>query len=282
MIKLENVTHWYNHGASEEIKALEQVSLEINAGEFVVVLGHNGSGKSTFSKLLNALIVPHEGSVTVDGMGTHEEQFLYRIRSLVGMVFQNPDSQLVASTVEEELAFGPENLGLEPSEIRERVDKALTLTGMERFRYSSPNRLSGGQKQRVAIASVLTMLPRYLVLDESTSMLDPQGQREILSTVLELNRRQGIAAVLITQNMHEVFYAHRVIVMNRGRLAYDGTPSELFSRPRKLVRLGLDMPALGQLKGMLYSSGIELSSGCLTAESLADEISAMLGRKKRK
>ncbi len=282
MILLEKVTHWYNYGAEDEIKAVDDVSLKIESGEFVVILGHNGSGKSTLSKMLNALIVPHEGSVFIDEMPTADEEQLYSIRSRVGMVFQNPDSQLVATTVEDELAFGPENIGIPREDIISRMDQALKLTSMEKFRKFAPHRLSGGQKQKIAIASVLTMKPRYLVLDEPTSMLDPKGQKDVLDTVLYLNSKEGIGVILVTQHMHEALHAKRVMVMKAGKLAYDGSPEELFSNDSLLKKLNLAAPVLGQLSKKLSANGIKLPSFPMTVDDMAAELFSIYGKRERK
>lgn len=279
MITLENVTHFYNKDAEDEFKAIDNLSLKIKEGEFVVLLGHNGSGKSTLAKMLNALIVPTLGSVCIDGMYTKDEASLYDIRTLVGMVFQNPDSQLVATTVEDELAFGPENIGIPREEILERIEYVLNITSMERFKKFAPHRLSGGQKQKIAIASVLAMRPRYLVLDEPTSMLDPRGQKDVLDTIKELNEKEGISVILVTQHMHEAFYAGRVAVMKSGKLSYNGTPYELFSNESMLKKLNLKVPIMGLLAKKLASMGIKVSSKAMVCEDMAKELVTLYNKK---
>ena len=280
MIVLDKVTYVYNKGAEDEFKAIDNLSLNIEQGEFIVLLGHNGSGKSTLAKMLNALILPTQGTVTVDGMETKDESLLYDIRTLVGMVFQNPDSQLVATTVEDELAFGPENIGVPREEILERMDYVLKVTSMERFKKFAPHRLSGGQKQKIAIASVLAMRPRYLVLDEPTSMLDPKGQKDVLDTIKELNEKEGISVILVTQHMHEAFYAGRVIVMKSGKLSYNGSPYDLFSNESMLKKLNLAVPVMGILAKKLNSMGIKVSSKAMVCEDMAQELINLYMKKK--
>ena len=243
MIETKDLTFAYPSAEGERSTlALDGVSLSIEKGSFVVILGHNGSGKSTLAKMFNAVLLPSGGTVYVDGMDTGNEELLLEIRRRVGMVFQNPDNQIVANVVEEDVAFAPENLGVPSAEIRVRVDRALAAVGMEQFVQHAPHLLSGGQKQRIAIAGVLAMKPKCIVLDEATAMLDPIGRSEVLSTIERLHKQDGITVVLITHHMNEAENADRVIVMNDGRLAMDGTPREVFSRKAELEKLGLTVP----------------------------------------
>ncbi|MBR0519488.1 energy-coupling factor transporter ATPase, partial [bacterium] len=260
--------------------AVSDVSFKIEEGEFVVILGHNGSGKSTLSRMLNALIFPHEGNIFVDGIDTSDENKIYDVRTNVGMVFQNPDSQIVCSTVEEELAFGPSNLGISRDEILKRIDFALKLTDLEEYRFTSPSRLSGGQKQKVAVASVLTMKPKYIILDEPTSMLDPYGRLKILETLRSLNKEEGISIILVTQLMREAFEADRVLVMNKGSLVFDGNPQKLFSNRDKLKKYSLDVPVIGIISEKLKKMGIKLSEISMTSENLASKIVRLYKKKK--
>ena len=240
IIQLQNVTFRYPDSPDPVLK---NVDLGVEAGEFIAVLGHNGSGKSTLAKLCNAILVPTEGTVLVKGLDTRDADNLIRVRRTVGMVFQNPDNQIVASVVEDDVAFAPENLGVEPKEIRRRVDEALRRVGMYEFRLHAPHRLSGGQKQRVAIAGVLAMHPEILVLDEPTAMLDPLGRREVLSTVEDLRRATGMTVLLITHHMDECVNADRVVVISDGEIALQGTPGEVFSQVETMRSLGLGVPA---------------------------------------
>ena len=283
MIEVKNVSYFYNHKTDDEIKAVSDVSFKIEEGEFVVILGHNGSGKSTLSRMLNALIFPHEGNILVDGFDTSDESKIYDVRTNVGMVFQNPDSQIVCSTVEEELAFGPSNLGISRDEIFKRIDFALKLTDLEDYKFTSPSRLSGGQKQKVAVASVLTMKPKYIILDEPTSMLDPYGRAKILDTLRTLNKEEKISIILVTQLMREAFEADRVLVMNKGELVFDGKPKKLFSNRDKLKKYSLDVPTMGIIFDRLKKNGVKLSSEIsMTSESLASEIIRLYDKKGRK
>ena len=278
VVHVENVSYAYNGGSQEQVEALLDVSLEIWPGEFVAVIGHNGSGKSTLAKHMNALLVPSRGNVYVLGMNSQDESSLWEIRQAVGMVFQNPDNQIVATTVEEDVAFGPENLGVERGEIRRRVDEALALVDMTGYEKSAPHMLSGGQKQRVAIAGVIAMRPRCIVLDEPTAMLDPVGRTEVLRTVRRLASDEGISIVHITHFMNEAVYADRVIVMEEGRIALSGTPQKVFSQPATLRRLDLDVPQVTELAGELQAAGVALSRCPLTVEEMADDIGTLLGR----
>ena len=257
--------------------ALEDVTLSIEKGSFVVVLGHNGSGKSTLAKHMNAVLLPGGGAVYVEGMDTRDESLLLEIRRRTGMVFQNPDNQIVANVVEEDVAFGPENLGVPTVEIRRRVDDALAAVGMEKFACHAPHLLSGGQKQRVAIAGVIAMEPECIVLDEATAMLDPAGRREVLDTVHRLNREMGITVVLITHHMSEAEDADRVIVMNDGVVAMDGTPRQVFARVEELHGFGLAAPDTVELLYELGQAGLPVTLDSLTVDQCADTICRALG-----
>ncbi|MCS7172797.1 MAG: energy-coupling factor transporter ATPase [Armatimonadetes bacterium] len=271
LIQLRDVSYVYRKGTPEEVRALDRVNLTIRAGEFVALVGANGSGKSTLARLLNALQLPTEGEVWVAGMDTRDPRHLWEIRRRVGMVFQNPDNQIVATAVEEDVAFGPENLGLPPEEIARRVEWALQVVGMVEHRHREPHLLSGGQKQRVAIAGVLAMRPEVLVLDEATTMLDPQGRREVLETVQRL-RGERITVLLITHDMDEAALAERVVVLSRGRVALDGPPTEVFRRPDQLRALSLDLPEVASLAYCLQRRGVRFPSLPLTPEALSQEI----------
>ncbi len=267
VIKIDNLRFSFqNEESGEEIPVLRGISAEIRRGEFLAVLGHNGSGKSTLAKHLNAILTPTEGKVLVEGMDTSDESLLYRIRQKVGMVFQNPDNQMVANIVEEDVAFAPENLGVPPAEIRERVDEALAAVNMTAFRTHAPHMLSGGQKQRIAIAGVLAMRPDILVLDEPTAMLDPAGRKEILATVRELKEKHGMTVVLITHYMDEAVLADRVIVVDNGVIAMEGVPREVFPQVESLKKLGLDTPQATELVYLLNRSGANLTAEVLNPE----------------
>lgn len=267
-ISVQNVTFQYESQieAKAKKKVLDDISLEIGKGEFVAVLGHNGSGKSTIAKHLNAMLVPQSGKVFVDGMDTSVEELTYDIRRKVGLVLQNPDNQLVASIVEEDVAFGPENLGIPAEEIRERVDDALKAVDMYEHRLKAPYKLSGGQKQRVAIAGIIAMQPDCIVLDEPTAMLDPKGRAEVLATVEKLNKEKGITIVMITHYMEEAVLADRVFVMDNGKLLTSGTPEEVFSQVELLKRHRLDVPQATELCYKLRSCGVEIDKLPLTEE----------------
>ncbi|MGI6695379.1 MAG: energy-coupling factor transporter ATPase [Christensenellales bacterium] len=253
-------------------RAVKQVSLTIPRGQFVAILGHNGSGKSTLAKLFNGLFLPTEGSVVISGMDTREDKYTWDIRQAVGMVFQNPDNQLVATRVYDDVAFGLENIGVPMADMPARIDEALRLTGMSEFSDQAPHLLSGGQKQRVAIAGVLAMLPEALVLDEATAMLDPQGRKEVFDTVMRLNREMGITVVWITHFMEEAAKAQRVIVMNHGGISMDGSPREIFSRVEEVRSLRLDVPPMTKLAHMLISRGIPVAPDVLTVEEMLGEV----------
>ena len=257
--------------------ALRGVSLTVEKGSFVVVLGHNGSGKSTLAKHMNAVLLPDGGAVYVEGMDTRDESLLLEIRRRTGMVFQNPDNQIVANVVEEDVAFGPENLGVHTAEIRRRVDDALAAVGMEQFARHAPHLLSGGQKQRIAIAGVIAMEPECIVLDEATAMLDPAGRREVLDTVRRLNRERGITVVLITHHMAEAQDADRVIVMNDGLVAMDGTPAQVFAQVETLHSFGLAAPDTVELQYALRQAGLPVTLDSLTVDQCADTICRALG-----
>ena len=275
LIEIQNVSYAYEDAAA---KALSNVSLTINDGEFVAVVGHNGSGKSTLAKHLNALLLPTEGKVLVDGMDTADEANTLSIRQKVGMVFQNPDNQLVTTIVEEDVAFGPENIGVPGNEIRARVDKALAAVGMEKYAHSAPNMLSGGQKQRIAIAGMLAMQPKVLVLDEATAMLDPKGRRDIIDLVTKLHKENGITVVMITQYMEEVIGADRVAVMSGGELILEGTPKEVFSQDELLHKHRLDVPVMQQLANRLNARGANLPKSILSVEEMAQAICQSLSK----
>ena len=275
MIEIQNVSYAYEDAAA---KALNIVSLTINDGEFVAVVGHNGSGKSTLAKHLNALLLPTEGKVLVDGMDTADEADTLSIRQRVGMVFQNPDNQLVTTIVEEDVAFGPENIGVPGNEIRTRVDRALAAVGMEKYAHSAPNMLSGGQKQRIAIAGMLAMQPKVLVLDEATAMLDPKGRRDIIDLVTKLHKENGITVVMITQYMEEAIGADRVAVMSGGELILEGTPKEVFSQDELLHKHRLDVPVMQQLANRLNARGANLPKSILSVEEMAQAICLSLSK----
>ncbi|HIQ86945.1 MAG TPA: energy-coupling factor transporter ATPase [Candidatus Scatomorpha gallistercoris] len=273
IIKTENLHFTYQ---GEEKETLHGVNLEIEEGTFVAVLGHNGSGKSTMAKLFNGILLPGEGRVLVDGIDTTHEDKLLQVRATVGLVFQNPDNQIVANVVEDDVAFAPENLGVEPGEIRRRVDDALKAVGMYEYRMHAPHLLSGGQKQRVAIAGVLAMRPRCIVLDEPTAMLDPVGRREVIATVTKLCREQGMTVVLITHHMSECVGADRLVVMSEGRIVADGTPRDVFSQVELLRSEGLSVPATTELIYELDKDGWGLPLSALTVDECADAVAAAL------
>ena len=269
IIEVKDVEFRYE-GAEEE--AVAGVSLRVERGEFVAVLGRNGSGKSTLAKLLNALNIPQKGEIWIDGVAAHEEANSLEVRKRCGMVFQNPDNQIVATVVEEDCAFGLENLGVAPDEIRRRVDGALAAVGMRDHAEAAPHMLSGGQKQRVAIAGVLAMRPKIIVFDESTAMLDPSGRREVFSVAEELNRRDGITIVWITHFMDEALRAGRLLVMDAGRVALEGAPREVFQKTEEIRRMGLDVPPMAQLAAQLRADGVPLRADIMTVEEMAVEL----------
>lgn len=272
MFDVRHLTHAYETEDGTSFKALDDVSCRIRKGEFTAVIGTNGSGKSTFARHLNALVLPTEGDLFVEGLSVREPENIWPIRQKVGMVFQNPDNQLIAAVVEEEVAFGPENLGVPREEILTRVDEALAKVGMTQYRHHSPAMLSGGQKQRIAIAGVLAMKPDCIILDEPTAMLDPVGRKEVMDTVHELNRKEGISVVLITHFMEEAVTADRVLVIHKGHLVMDGTSREVFSDPEKMKALGLDVPVPADLASMLHKKGLAVRADCMTDEELGDAL----------
>lgn len=272
MLQIRDLCHTYRNELGNTLLALDHVNLDIAAGEFVAVIGKNGSGKSTLAKHLNALLLPEAGQCIVAGMDTRQTEFLWDIRQMVGMVFQNPDNQIVASLVEEDVAFGPENLGLPPAEIVQRVDHALELVDMTDYRLHAPHLLSGGQKQRVAIAGVLAMKPRCLVLDEPTAMLDPVGRREVLEAVCKLHQEHGITIVFITHFMEEAIHAGRVVVMEEGRVSMDGTPAAVFGEIDKIRRIGLEVPLAADVAARVRNKGIDLPAGIIFEHELAEAL----------
>lgn len=265
MIDAKNITFTYDEEEPKKY-VLKELNLHIERGSFVAVLGHNGSGKSTLAKTFNGILLPSGGAVYVAGMDTKDEDKIFDIRSTAGMVFQNPDNQMVAAIVEDEVAFAPENLGVEPKEIRRRVDECLKTVNMSEFAKSSPSRLSGGQKQRIAIAAVLAMEPECIILDEPTAMLDPKGRREVIKTVKELNKSRNMTVVLITHFMEEAALADRVIVMNHGKIEMDDVPEKIFSQVERIKEIGLDVPQVTELIFELRKQGIDLPSDIITVE----------------
>lgn len=272
MISIKNLSFKYDYEDENAKQILKDIDLEIKEGEFLALLGHNGSGKSTLAKLINGLLIPGEGDVLVDGMNTKNEEEIWNIRRNAGMVFQNPDNQLVATIVEDEVAFGPENLGIEPAEIRKRVDKALEDVGMSDYKKNAPHLLSGGQKQRVAIAGILAMSPKYIILDEPTAMLDPSGRREVIDTLVKLNKEENKTIILITHYMEEAAISDRVVVMEDGNIVLSGKPREVFSQVEEIKKLGLDVPQVTELAYELKKDGIEISTEVLNIEEMVKEI----------
>ena len=271
---------YFEYKTEEESKvALKGINLDIKKGEFVAILGHNGSGKSTIAKHFNAILLPSGGKAFAGGMDTSDERLLEKIRKTVGMVFQNPDNQIVATVVEEDVAFGPENMGIPPEEIRERVDMALKVVGMSKYALSAPHNLSGGQKQRVAIAGIIAMRPSCIVLDEPTAMLDPSGRKEIMETIKKLSREMGITIVLITHYMDEAALADRVIVMDDGMIKMDDTPENVFSRRDEMVNMRLDVPQSTELLWRLKKAGYDVNGKIITAEECTEEIARLFIRK---
>jgi len=264
----------------EEVnRAIDQLNVDIEKGSFVAILGHNGSGKSTFAKQINGILTPTEGTVWVSGMNTADEDAIWEIRKKAGMVFQNPDNQIIGNVVEEDVGFGPENMGIPTDDIWKRVDESLEAVGMTAYRYKSPNKLSGGQKQRVAIAGVMAMKPECIVLDEPTAMLDPNGRKEVIKTVRELNQKEGITVLLITHYMEEVTSADRVIVMDDGKLVMDGTPREIFSKVEQLKSYRLDVPQVTELAYELRKAGVDLPEGILSQQEFLDSLLPVFAKK---
>lgn len=273
IISVNNVSFIYpGYDDEEGTQALDNISFDVNKGEFVGIIGHNGSGKSTLSKLLNAILVPTDGSIKIKGMDTNDPENVWDIRQTAGMVFQNPDNQLVATVVEDDVAFGPENLGVDPKEIRERVDNCLEVVGMSEFKKREPSNLSGGQKQRVAIAGILAMEPECIILDEPTAMLDPNGRKEVIKTVKNLNKEKDMTILHVTHYMDELVDADRIIVMDKGKIIMEGTPKEIFSQVDKLKEIGLDVPPMTALSHELNELGFNLPDNLLTVEETAEAL----------
>ncbi|MBU5591773.1 energy-coupling factor transporter ATPase [Clostridium sp. MSJ-4] len=273
MIECQNLTYKYINGEdNSERYAINGVNLEVNRGEFLVILGHNGSGKSTMAKHLNALLIPTKGKVYVEGLDSSDINNTWDIRTKAGMVFQNPDNQIVATIVEEDVAFGPENLGVESSEIRKRVDESLERVGMYEYRKHAPHLLSGGQKQRVAIAGILAMRPKCIIFDEPTAMLDPSGRKEVINTIKQLNKEYGITIILITHYMEEAVEADRIVVMDDGKVMLEGKPKEVFSNVPLMKKIGLDVPQVTELAYELNKSGINISTEILTIDEMVNEL----------
>ncbi len=274
MIEIKNLNFKYNE--EDEDLVLKDINLNIKEGEFVAVLGHNGSGKSTLAKLLNGLLLPISGDVLIDGLNTKNEEEIWDLRANTGMVFQNPDNQIVATIVEEDVAFGPENLGIKSDEIRRRVDDALESVNMSEYKRSAPHMLSGGQKQRVAIAGILAMSPKYIILDEPTAMLDPEGRKEVINTIMDLNKNQNKTIILITHYMDEAAKADKIIVMEKGEIEMEGIPREIFSQVDKIKKIGLDVPQVTELAWELSKEGFNLDYKILNVDELVGEIWQLL------
>ncbi|BDS18355.1 energy-coupling factor transporter ATPase [Clostridium perfringens] len=273
MIKSEDLVFKYVNAEEQTEKvAINHVSMEVKKGEFLVILGHNGSGKSTMAKHMNALLLPSGGKMYVDGLDTSDIENLWEVRRRAGMVFQNPDNQLVATIVEEDVAFGPENLGVDPKEIRERVDDSLKAVGMYEYRKHAPHLLSGGQKQRIAIAGILAMRPKCIVLDEPTAMLDPSGRNEVMKTIKEVNKKFGITIILITHYMDEAAQADRIIVMDKGEKVMEGVPREIFSQVQKIKSIGLDVPQVTELAYELQKEGVDISTEILNIDEMVNAL----------
>lgn len=271
IVKVNNVSFEYITDEATH-KAIDNLTLEVKKGEFVAIIGHNGSGKSTLSKNLNAILLPSKGNILIDNLDTRDDDNLWNIRQTAGMVFQNPDNQIVATVVEEDVAFGPENLGIEPKEIRERVEGSLKSVGMYELRDRQPHLLSGGQKQRVAIAGIIAMRPKCIIFDEATAMLDPSGRKEVMKTIKRLNKQEGITTLHITHFMEEAVQADRVIVMEKGRTVLEGTPREVFSNIKMLREIGLDVPCMTELSSLLKEEGLEISNNILTVDEMVMEL----------
>ena len=273
MIECRNLVFKYTASENQEEKiAINDVNLQITEGEFIAILGHNGSGKSTMAKHMNALLIPTDGKMLVNKMDTSDMNNLWNVRETAGMVFQNPDNQLVATIVEEDVAFGPENLGVPPEEIRKRVDEALERVGMSEYKKHAPHLLSGGQKQRIAIAGILAMQPKCIIFDEPTAMLDPSGRKEVLDTIIDLNRNYGITVILITHYMDEAAKADRIVVMDKGKLILDGKPRDVFSNVEKIKNIGLDVPQVTELSYELQKLGINIDTRILDVNEMVNAI----------
>lgn len=273
IVVFDNVDYNYtSFDESEEVLAIDSVSMTVTKGEFLVVLGHNGSGKSTLAKHINALVIPSKGKVTVDGLDTSACENIWNIRKCAGMVFQNPDNQMVSTIVEEDVAFGPENLGIEPKEIRRRVDDSLKKVGMSEYKRHSSHLLSGGQKQRIAIAGVLAMQPDCIIFDEPTAMLDPSGRRDVMCTIKELNEKYGITIILITHYMEEAVEGDRILVMDDGKILMEGVPREVFSKVEMMNKIGLDVPQVTQLSYELKKAGVDISTEILNVDEMVNAL----------
>lgn len=272
MISVKNLQHIYKDATGKEIKALDGINLEIADGDFVAIIGANGCGKSTLAKHLNALLLPSEGQVIIDGLDTQTESEIWNIRQKVGMVFQNPDNQIVAAVVEEDVAFGPENIGVPCLEICDRVNKALSTVDMINCAKKPPHLLSGGQKQRLAVAGILALQPKYIVLDEPTAMLDPKGRQEVIATVKHLNKEKNITIIYITHHMDEAMLANRVIVMHKGQIVMQGNPKEIFGKPDELEKYSLESPLAAQVANKLRHDGIKIPEGIITNEELCEAL----------
>lgn len=275
IVEVNNISFEYIT-EEESFKAIEDLSLDIKKGEFLVIIGHNGSGKSTLSKNLNAILMPTKGNILIDNMDTRDEEKLWDIRQAAGMVFQNPDNQIVATVVEEDVAFGPENLGIEPAEIRKRVDESLKSVGIHELRDRQPHLLSGGQKQRVAIAGIIAMKPKCIIFDEATAMLDPSGRKEVMKVIEKLNKEENITVLHITHYMEEAVEADRVIVMDKGRKVLEGTPREVFRNVEKLKKIGLDVPYMTELATSLKEEGIDINDDILTVDEMVVKLCQLL------
>ncbi|MCC0685754.1 energy-coupling factor transporter ATPase [Clostridioides sp. ZZV15-6383] len=271
IVKVNNISFEYITDEAK-LKAIDNLSLDVKKGEFVAIIGHNGSGKSTLSKNLNAILMPTEGNIIIDGMDTKEEERLWDIRQTAGMVFQNPDNQIVATIVEEDVAFGPENLGIEPKEIRRIVEESLKSVGMYDLRDRQPHLLSGGQKQRVAIAGIIAMRPKCIIFDEATAMLDPSGRKEVMKTIKRLNKEENVTVIHITHFMEEAVEADRVVVMEKGKKILEGTPRKVFSKIKMLKEIGLDVPCMTELSSLLIEEGMNIGSDILTVDEMVMEL----------
>lgn len=272
LIQIKKLSFCYENEEGDKYKAIDDFSLNIKKGEFVVIIGHNGSGKSTLSKNMNAILKPTEGDIIVNGMNTKDADKMWDIRQTAGMVFQNPDNQIVATIVEEDVAFGPENLGIEPAEIRRRVEESLKSVGMYEFKDRQPHLLSGGQKQRVAIAGIIAMKPECIIFDEATAMLDPSGRKEVMKIIKKLNKEENITAIHITHFMEEAVEADRVIVMEKGKKVLEGTPREVFKEIDRLKKIGLDVPCMTEISHMLNKEGLKIREDILTVDEMVNEL----------
>lgn len=272
IVKIRNLTYEYCDYKDENVRAIDDVCLNVENGQFIGILGHNGSGKSSLAKHINALLLPNEGTIWVDNIDTKDEGRLWDIRQTAGMVFQNPDNQIVSTVVEEDVAFGPENMAVSTSDIWKRVERALGAVKMKKFRKKSPLKLSGGQKQRVAIAGIIAMEPKCIILDEPTAMLDPMGRNEVIETLHELNKEKGITIILITHHMNEVINADKIFVMDKGKIVMEGSPKAVFSKVEEVKAYGLEVPQVTELGYMLKKSGLDMEEGILTVEELAMQI----------